>query len=202
MLQEAGWQVRKDRVQRIWRREGLRVPQKQRPRGRLWFNDGSARLCHNATSGGIAQLCASAAYYLGRNCRVYAVAGSNSFSITFRSSNCLYIVDQRSDVICPSCEPSGSSPATKCPSRMTCQLNCIHSGLSAGFSFAIAACASAGSFKYVRHPFTDARTNRATLSGCAARNSRVVNITRYGLYPALLVSNTRVCIPAFCAKNG
>jgi hypothetical protein len=28
-------------VQRIWRREGLKVPQKQRPRGRLWLNDGS-----------------------------------------------------------------------------------------------------------------------------------------------------------------
>jgi hypothetical protein len=40
-LREAGWQVAMDRVQRIWRREGLRVPQKQRPRGRLWFNDGS-----------------------------------------------------------------------------------------------------------------------------------------------------------------
>jgi len=30
-----------DRVQRIWRREGLKVPQKQRPRGRLWLGDGS-----------------------------------------------------------------------------------------------------------------------------------------------------------------
>ena len=29
------------RVQRIWRREGLKVPQKQPERGRLWFNDGS-----------------------------------------------------------------------------------------------------------------------------------------------------------------
>ncbi|WP_048878951.1 IS3 family transposase, partial [Acidocella aminolytica] len=28
-------------VQRIWRREGLKVPQKQKPRGRLWLNDGS-----------------------------------------------------------------------------------------------------------------------------------------------------------------
>ena len=44
-LREAGWQVGKDRVERIWRREGLKVPQKQRPRGRLWLNDGScARL--------------------------------------------------------------------------------------------------------------------------------------------------------------
>jgi putative transposase len=40
-LQKAGWLVGKDRVQRIWRREGLKVPQKQRPRGRLWLNDGS-----------------------------------------------------------------------------------------------------------------------------------------------------------------
>jgi transposase InsO family protein len=41
LLREAGWEVGKDRVQRIWRREGLKVPQKQRPRGRLWLNDGS-----------------------------------------------------------------------------------------------------------------------------------------------------------------
>ena len=40
-LQQTGWLVGKDRVQRIWRREGLKVPQKQRPRGRLWLNDGS-----------------------------------------------------------------------------------------------------------------------------------------------------------------
>ncbi|MBB5058859.1 hypothetical protein HDF16_003582 [Granulicella aggregans] len=41
-LAEAGrlW-VGKDRVERIWRREGLKVPQKQKPRGRLWLNDGS-----------------------------------------------------------------------------------------------------------------------------------------------------------------
>jgi hypothetical protein len=41
LLQGAGWQVGKDRVQRIWHREGLKVPQKQRPRRRLWLNDGS-----------------------------------------------------------------------------------------------------------------------------------------------------------------
>lgn len=40
-LQEAGWQVGKDRVERIWRREGLKVPKRQKPRGRLWLNDGS-----------------------------------------------------------------------------------------------------------------------------------------------------------------
>jgi len=41
LLQEDGWVVGKDRVERIWRREGLKVPQKQKPRGRLWLNDGS-----------------------------------------------------------------------------------------------------------------------------------------------------------------
>ena len=53
-LQEMGWNVSKDRVERvstpasklaggpgIWRREGLKVPQSQKPRGRLWLNDGS-----------------------------------------------------------------------------------------------------------------------------------------------------------------
>lgn len=41
LLQRAGVKVGKDRVERIWRREGLKVPQKQKPRGRLWLNDGS-----------------------------------------------------------------------------------------------------------------------------------------------------------------
>ena len=41
LLQRAGWNVGRDRVQRIWRREGLRVPEKQKPRGRLWLNEGS-----------------------------------------------------------------------------------------------------------------------------------------------------------------
>ena len=41
LLQRAGWPVGKDRVQRIWRREGLKVPQKQKARGRLWLNGGS-----------------------------------------------------------------------------------------------------------------------------------------------------------------
>jgi len=41
LLQMAGWKVGRDRVERIWRREGLKVPKKQRPRRRLWLNDGS-----------------------------------------------------------------------------------------------------------------------------------------------------------------
>ena len=41
MLNDSGIMAGKDRVQRIWRREGLRVPQKQPKRSRLWLNDGS-----------------------------------------------------------------------------------------------------------------------------------------------------------------
>jgi putative transposase len=37
----AGWIVNDKRVERIWRREGLKVPTKQPKRGRLWLNDGS-----------------------------------------------------------------------------------------------------------------------------------------------------------------
>ena len=41
LLRQAGWSVSEGRVYRIWRREGLKVPQKQPKRGRLWLNDGS-----------------------------------------------------------------------------------------------------------------------------------------------------------------
>src|ERR687890_974359 len=37
----AGWVVNDKRVERIWRREGLKVPAKQPERGRLWPTDGS-----------------------------------------------------------------------------------------------------------------------------------------------------------------
>jgi transposase InsO family protein len=41
LLRTAGWVVNPKRVERIWRREGLKVPAKQRRRRRLWLNDGS-----------------------------------------------------------------------------------------------------------------------------------------------------------------
>ncbi len=41
LLRRDGWHVNEKRVYRIWRREGLKVPQKQPKRGRLWLNDGS-----------------------------------------------------------------------------------------------------------------------------------------------------------------
>jgi len=41
LMRQEGWEVNHKRVERIWRREGLKVPQKQPKRGRLWLNDGS-----------------------------------------------------------------------------------------------------------------------------------------------------------------
>ena len=41
LLRDAGWHVNRKRVERIWLSEGLKVPQKQPKRGRLWLNDGS-----------------------------------------------------------------------------------------------------------------------------------------------------------------
>src|SRR5262249_27257845 len=38
---QAGWIINDKRVERIWRREGLKVPPKQPKRGRLWLADGS-----------------------------------------------------------------------------------------------------------------------------------------------------------------
>jgi len=36
-----GWRVNHKRVERIWRKEGLKVPKKQTKKARLWLNDGS-----------------------------------------------------------------------------------------------------------------------------------------------------------------
>jgi len=41
LLKQEGWKVNHKRVERIWRGEGLKVPQRQSKRERLWLNDGS-----------------------------------------------------------------------------------------------------------------------------------------------------------------
>ena len=41
MLRTAGWEINDKRVERLWRREGLKVPMKQPKKGRLWLKDGS-----------------------------------------------------------------------------------------------------------------------------------------------------------------
>ncbi len=42
LMRQSGWhQATTSRVASIWRREGLKAPQEQVPRGRLWGNEGS-----------------------------------------------------------------------------------------------------------------------------------------------------------------
>jgi len=41
LLRAEGWQVNAKRVERLWRREGLKVPRRQPKRSRLWLTDGS-----------------------------------------------------------------------------------------------------------------------------------------------------------------
>ena len=42
MMRNSGWaKATTSKVARIWREEGLKIPQKQAPRGRLWLNDGN-----------------------------------------------------------------------------------------------------------------------------------------------------------------
>ena len=41
LLNNSGWHVNLKRVERIWHREGLKVPRKHKKKGRLWLNDGS-----------------------------------------------------------------------------------------------------------------------------------------------------------------
>ncbi len=41
LLNTEGWSVSRSRIERIWKREGLKVPQKQLRRRRLWLADGS-----------------------------------------------------------------------------------------------------------------------------------------------------------------
>jgi transposase InsO family protein len=41
LLRNEDWRVNHKSVERIWRKEGLKVPKKQPKRKRLWLNDGS-----------------------------------------------------------------------------------------------------------------------------------------------------------------
>lgn len=41
LLKREGWRVNHKRVERIWRESGLKVPSRQKKRGRIWLADGS-----------------------------------------------------------------------------------------------------------------------------------------------------------------
>jgi hypothetical protein len=51
LLKRAGWQVGKGRVERIRHREGLKVPQEQEPKGRLWRKRPVLAACTESTVG-------------------------------------------------------------------------------------------------------------------------------------------------------
>ena len=58
MLNNSGWHVNHKRVERIWRREGLKVPHKQKKKGRLWMNPLGA-LLRNTLPGNGRIMCAA-----------------------------------------------------------------------------------------------------------------------------------------------
>ena len=41
LLKRESWLINHKRVERIWKREGLKVPSRQKKRGRIWLSDGS-----------------------------------------------------------------------------------------------------------------------------------------------------------------
>jgi len=45
LLKREGWRVNHKRVERIWRKEGLKVPKRHPKKKRLYFNDGSCIRC-------------------------------------------------------------------------------------------------------------------------------------------------------------
>ena len=45
LLRQSGWHVNDKRVERLWRREELKVPVKQPKLGRLWFTMDRASVC-------------------------------------------------------------------------------------------------------------------------------------------------------------
>ena len=68
LLKRSGWRVNRKRVHRIWRREGLKVPIRQRKKSRLWLE--GARYALNpgaATTSGATTLPTSAPRMAGRS---------------------------------------------------------------------------------------------------------------------------------------
>ena len=69
LLRLAGWKANHKRVERIWRRKGLRVPARQPRRGRLWLSYGSclrAEAREEKTMYGPTTLCRSGPWTAGR----------------------------------------------------------------------------------------------------------------------------------------
>jgi putative transposase len=117
LLRSAGWQVGKDRVQRIWRREGLKVPAKQRPRGRLWLEDGSCvRLRPERVNHVWSYDFVSAMTHDGRTLRILTLIDEYTREClalrVARRLNSLEVIDALADVMLGRGTPSTFAPTT------------------------------------------------------------------------------------------
>ena len=57
LLRDAGWQVNDKRIERLWRREGLKLPMKKPKKGRQWMGHASDYVQSIATMSGRMTLC-------------------------------------------------------------------------------------------------------------------------------------------------
>ena len=102
-LQEAGWEISLSVVERIWRREGLKVPKKQPKRGRLWLNDGSCIRLRAERPG-----------------HVWSYDFVEDITHNGRRYRMLNIIDEYSVNAWRWCHSDGSDPTTCWPSSPTC----------------------------------------------------------------------------------
>ncbi len=105
LLQAAGWPVGKDRVQRIWRREGLKVPSRQRPRSRLWLNDGSGKRLRPLRRNHVWSFdFVQAQIHDGRSLRILTLIDEHSRAClalkVARCINSLGVIDALADAMC------------------------------------------------------------------------------------------------------
>jgi len=90
LLKQEGWKVNHKRVERIWRGEGLKVPQRQSKRGRLWLNDGS---CIRLKISNIPTTCSRGYYFVDSNLTSGTINGGRStceiaLLVSWRASSC------------------------------------------------------------------------------------------------------------------
>ena len=116
LLRAAGWVVNAKRVERIWRREGLKVPAKQPKKGRLWLNDGSCvRLRPERLNHVWAYDFVEARTHDGRKFRMLSVVDEFTHEcLAIRMARKLKATDVI-DVLSDLFMPRGASPATFAP---------------------------------------------------------------------------------------
>ena len=116
LLRRAGWLVNDKRVERIWRREGLKVPAKQPKRGRLWLNDGSCiRLRPERPNHVWSYDFVEDRTHDGRKFRMLNVIDEFTHEcLAIRVARRLKSIDVI-DVLCPICSSCAACPSTSAP---------------------------------------------------------------------------------------